>query len=648
MSTQIRSDNPAPILAANPEGIPAELRALAQWVGYRLEWQSERGKYSKAPINPGTGRPARTNDSATWGSLTAALAYAEAHGCGAGFVFSPADPYFGIDLDGCRNPLTGELTSEATALVERFATYAEISVSGCGLHLIGRGVLPAGGHRGSGVEVYDRLRFFAITGVTLPGYETINDCGPVLADWHREAFPPKSKPKAPTSNAVTVPSTPDDVAILGRVRQTAKGQRLLDGDISGYPSHSEADLALANALVAAGADRNQVDALYRASALYRPKWDHRHHADGRTYGQATIDRAFDGTVRPLRRGDNPPGPRVTASRALPADVATLQAMIVDLTARLAAAEARADAEAERSRRLSLLQSKTMSALRSPHLGSEKLTGVALALELANQQTAFPERTEFEIPADRLAEHTGMSAATIGGHLRDRLSDLVDHETGEVVQLFGRTLRQLPGGKTQSIYSATMAPAAMLEALATAVPASGKAKNGHGGRADRAGCPDHPGAAIVKRTKYVCGDCGRIVASDPDIIITPATTDEGPMLQDATSVAATSAPPAPQHPAPPIRPNVHLATSVPAAHSLPASRPNVQDATSVLAAPTPRPNVQDATSVPITPPVVNVYRGTDLHTYHNEDRAEPPRGARQWITGPPDYPPGDAGLDRWTR
>ncbi|PZA06131.1 DUF927 domain-containing protein [Meiothermus sp. PNK-Is4] len=40
-----------------------------------------------------------------------------------------------------------------------------------------------------------------------------------------------------------------------------------------------------------GNDTARADRLFRQSKLYRPKWDEKHHADGRTYGQATLEKA---------------------------------------------------------------------------------------------------------------------------------------------------------------------------------------------------------------------------------------------------------------------------------------------------------------------------------------------------------------------
>jgi len=65
----------------------------------------------------------------------------------------------------------------------------------------------------------------------------------------------------------------------------------VNGDTSGYPSHSEADLALCNHLAFYTRDRYQIDRIFRQSKLYRAKWDEKHGSD--TYGDNTIQKALD-------------------------------------------------------------------------------------------------------------------------------------------------------------------------------------------------------------------------------------------------------------------------------------------------------------------------------------------------------------------
>jgi len=92
---------------------------------------------------------------------------------------------------------------------------------------------------------------------------------------------------------------PTDEELLDRARDAGNGKkfgRLWSGDVEGYDSASEADLALCMLLAFwTGRDAKRVDSLFRKSGLFRPKWDERHSADGRTYGQLTAETAIAGT-----------------------------------------------------------------------------------------------------------------------------------------------------------------------------------------------------------------------------------------------------------------------------------------------------------------------------------------------------------------
>ena len=121
--------------------IPEELRQRPQWVVWKLEQRD--GKPTKVPyIAGGVGR-ADTTDLMTWRSFEEAVTALETgRYSGVGFVFSTGDPYAGIDLDGCRNPETGELEDWAAEIVASFGGYAEASQSGTGVHMIVRGKAP--------------------------------------------------------------------------------------------------------------------------------------------------------------------------------------------------------------------------------------------------------------------------------------------------------------------------------------------------------------------------------------------------------------------------------------------------------------------------------------------------------------------------
>ena len=130
-----------PLVAA---AIPDELKTLRQWVVYRLILRD--GCWAKVPFDPRTLRPARTNDPRTWSSFDRALAqYGAGRADGVGFVFSRYDPYAGVDLDGCRDPVSGEMAQWATRILEQLNSYAGVWPSGTGVKVIVRGSLPCPG-----------------------------------------------------------------------------------------------------------------------------------------------------------------------------------------------------------------------------------------------------------------------------------------------------------------------------------------------------------------------------------------------------------------------------------------------------------------------------------------------------------------------
>lgn len=294
-----------PTVSLAPEGVPALLREQRQWVVWRSE-DTERGA-TKVPYRPHhPSMRASTRDPDHWSDFATAaqVAAVEPDVAGVGFVLTEADPFVGIDLDGVIDPETGAVAPLAARAIRRIDTYTETSPSGTGVHLILQGSLGSlVGRKHGPVEIYEEGRYLTVTGAVLGGRDRIRPRQEALEAFHAFAFPQRtSVAPGDRERGAASPVGHDeasqwsDYELLERMFASRHGdaiEALYGGDTSGYPSHSEADLALAAHLAWwTDYDRERADRLFRGSGLYRHKWDERHYSDGRTYGQATLDTAF--------------------------------------------------------------------------------------------------------------------------------------------------------------------------------------------------------------------------------------------------------------------------------------------------------------------------------------------------------------------
>ncbi len=130
------------------------------------------------------GTMAKSNDASTWSTYAKACAVFSKGGYdGIGFMFSAEDQFCGIDLDGCRDPETGKVADWSKEIIREFNTYSEVSPSKTGVKMFCRAKLVEGmtGRKKEldfekvcegkmpAIEIYDKLRYFAVTGQRLGG-----------------------------------------------------------------------------------------------------------------------------------------------------------------------------------------------------------------------------------------------------------------------------------------------------------------------------------------------------------------------------------------------------------------------------------------------------------------------------------------------
>lgn len=284
------------------EKIPDELKRCPQWVC----WQSEPDPNShsgikKTPINPRTGGKAMSNNPDTWCDFKTAVRVSRSYS-GIGFMFSGSG-YFGVDLDDCFPEIEGYLRGEknfVSDFVDGLGSYTELSQSCHGLHIICRGSLPEGKRRKDKFEMYDKGRYFIMTGNPLDpdNVKPIVDCTESIKSLHEKYLSSDKFKKSTSALKFNVPELPINMAvseILKKAFASKNGEKfrnLYKGDFSDYPSQSEADLAFCNMLAFwCGRDISKMDDIFRQSGLMRDKWDRKQ--SGSTYGKLMLKKAAE-------------------------------------------------------------------------------------------------------------------------------------------------------------------------------------------------------------------------------------------------------------------------------------------------------------------------------------------------------------------
>ena len=293
--------------------IPAALRVLDQWLLWKylklIDNATGEVSWTKPPYQA-NGNHGSTDNPRTWTSLSQATdAYNHGGFAGVGFVLTvdkePTDELpgttddglSGVDLDHCVDLETGTIEPWAQAIVDQLDSYTETSPSNTGLRIFLYAKLPPKDRKIGNFETYESGRYLTVTGNHLPGTPlTIEHRQDEMIVVHTRMFAERNKPRpTSTSRADAQPIDLDDAELLEiafSARNGDKVRRLYQGDISGYPGQSEADMALISHLCFYSVgDPGRIDRLFRSSDLMRPKWDEMRGAQ--TYGDLTIGKVVD-------------------------------------------------------------------------------------------------------------------------------------------------------------------------------------------------------------------------------------------------------------------------------------------------------------------------------------------------------------------
>lgn len=279
------------------DNIPQRLKDTAQFCCWQYE--TIKGKQTKVPYGPVTGHKARTNQPTTFTTFDGAIvALANYDGMG----IRVANGIAGIDLDHCMK--NGTLLPWAREIVDKFHdTYIEISPSGAGIRIFC--LVPEQFSydtdvyyiKKGDIEVYIpgfTNRFLTVT-VNALNQEDVTETTEALT-WLLNTY--MQRPTPPAATSVSGRSYLKDESVIEKASNAQNGSKftqLWNGNISEYPSHSEADAALCSLLAFwCGGDKEQMDRLFRQSGLMRDKWDDYRGAD--TYGNMTILKAISNTT----------------------------------------------------------------------------------------------------------------------------------------------------------------------------------------------------------------------------------------------------------------------------------------------------------------------------------------------------------------
>lgn len=314
------------------QGLGAMLN-VRQWFVWRLTWDEVAAKYNKVPCYPDGSWPMSAKDSSNWnehgvarGNLDRLRAGNNPQGVtfALGMWLTNDTGYWFVDIDDC--VVNGQLKPIAQELYGLLAGAAtEWSSSGRGLHIFGRGTVPAHAKRGphgTDIEFYthDRGIAFGLTGQVYGSADT--DHTIAITMMVNKYFPYGADADVVPDSAFDTPDPlwrgpKEDVSLIGMMERSVNrsAAAMFGGDATGvvnfadlfsrnvpklcerWPDdgggydESSADAAMIGALAFwTGRDAPRIERIMRQSELFRSKWDE--NRDDKTYLRYSIDRVL--------------------------------------------------------------------------------------------------------------------------------------------------------------------------------------------------------------------------------------------------------------------------------------------------------------------------------------------------------------------
>lgn len=524
--------------------IPANLREIPQWVGWRREVTN--GKQTKVPYQARQRAKADTTDPAHRASFPDALAAMNRYKYdGVGIVLD--NGLAGVDIDHCRDPQSGEVAPWAEELITPFegSAYMEASPSGTGVHIIGRGRVPGDRRKTAycdgAVEMYHSGRFFTVTGDVLRASSLVGDITDGLTTVYQTVFT-KPEPK----RAPAIPAAPlncDDSELFEAMYRASNGARnraLANGDDSAHNGDkSVADLVFCDLLASyTRCDAGRMDRMFRSSGRMRPKWDERRGES--TWGARTIEKAIARCTWMYDPAHTqPPAPAAPAPVDTSDEVAVLRAELAELRAEVAQIGPMREEiaylkDVVNTQRIRIQTDELEKRAYRSHLGTDADVLIAVAKEVDWRVAA--ERVEDDgsvyLPYDAVV--TRLVGKTAPEHLRASVkarvtralakadaSNVLSKRTEQRLVTYdeetGKYLEE-PQHRRHTFVRWGTDLTTMIESLAEVTRPEDAPKRGGW----RPRCPEHPKAAVI--TTHRCSVCNRELKPDPDDPTPPEDTN----------------------------------------------------------------------------------------------------------------------------